>query len=89
MGLRIAGLPTAARFAPFDRRGSGQPTDPWHRQARWIVDAAGGDELLLNDHDALDELRGDRPATHVVRSVAGNADATYWAVLDVLAASRQ
>jgi predicted kinase len=75
--------PTEA-IARFHRR-SDDDADPWHQRVRAIVEAEGGDAVLAGFCQALQELAAVRPRTAVVRSVDGAIDATYDAVLDVLA----
>jgi hypothetical protein len=77
--------PTEA-IARFHRRGD--DVDPWHDHVRAIVETEGGDAVLTRYYQALQDLPTDRPRTVVVRSVDGAIDATYAAVLDIIANRR-
>lgn len=70
--------------ARFHRRGGSEPETDWHQQVRAIVEADGGDELVAGYHRGLEALLEKRPATIVIRSIEGDADGTYWALLEAL-----
>jgi hypothetical protein len=69
--LRDASGDVADRF----RRRSGD--DPWHAEVLRLVEAAGGDEVILGHARRLDALVAARPGTLVVESVEGDEDGTY------------
>lgn len=60
-------------------------SDPWHPIVQKIVAESGGDEHLRAYASKLNQLLAERPATKVVRSVAGEVDATYDALRAALA----
>jgi predicted kinase len=72
-------------IARFDRRGGDDP-DPWHTRVRDVVDEMGGADYLRDMYDALADVLAARPAYAVVESAEGEVDATYAALLEVLAA---
>jgi hypothetical protein len=67
----------ASSVARFDRRGAGEPTDPWHGQVRTIVAANGGEAALRRCHAALEQLLHERSDAVVIDSVEGSVDETY------------
>ena len=68
----------------FERRGGDDP-DPWHDEVRTMVGAAGGAAHLDAMMHRLDEVTAARTSYRRVRSVEGEVDATYAALLEVLA----
>ena len=72
--------------ARFHARGT-VDADPWHDEVRRIVLAEGGDDVLRHYHRALSALLDQRPDTLQVRSVAGDPDGTYRAVLGAVGAT--
>jgi len=75
----------AASVERFHRRGGADPADPWHAQAREIVAAEGGDELLRAYHSGLEHLAVLRPEAVVVTSIEGEIDQTYDSLVASLA----
>ena len=75
-----------AAVSRFHLRGD-DGRDPWHDQVREIVRAQGGDEVLTHYHRALLTLQEERPDARVVRSVAGDTEGTYRAVLGAVGAT--
>jgi predicted kinase len=67
--------------ARFHRRGG---PDPWHDEARAVVAAAGGDEVLERYLAGLTEVLAARTDTKVVRSVEGDPEHTWAALREVL-----
>ena len=70
--------------ARFDRRGADDDDDPWHEQVREVVLEMGGDDYLRDMYDALAGVLAERSSYVVVRSVEGELDATYEALLRAL-----
>lgn len=69
----------------FNRRGAEEPVDPWHGEVRAIVAAQGGDDVLIQYHQGLQELIAARPNAVVVESCEGDVDETYRQLIDSLA----
>jgi hypothetical protein len=67
----------ASAVARFHRRGGVEPEEAWHAQVQAIVEAEGGDEMLLAQHGALERLLLVRPDVVVIRSVEGEVEQTY------------
>lgn len=76
----------AEAVARFHRRG-GDGADAWHEQVRAIVQAQGGDEVLASSYRKLREQLVQRPDTIAVRSVEGDPQGTYRAVLRAVGAT--
>ena len=70
----------------FERRGDDDSDpDPWHDEVRTMVGDAGGAEHLDAMMQRLREVTGARTSYRRVRSVEGEVDVTYAALLEVLA----
>ena len=67
----------AGAISRFERRGDGEPDDPWHDQVRAIVAANGGRDALARTHAALRQLLDERPDARVIESVDGSVETTY------------
>ncbi len=73
----------ASATARFHRRGD-TAADPWHAQVRRIVADQGGDEELARCYSGLRALLSQWPDSVAVRSVQGDLEGTYEAVLTVV-----
>lgn len=71
----------AARLAVRSRRAE----RPEHALAAELLARAGGPQALTDKHSRMRDLVRSRPGTHVVRTVDGDPDAGYRALLALLA----
>lgn len=74
----------ASVVARFHRRGDDGIDVAWHRQVQEIVRSQGGDGVLVECHDALTALAGQRPDAVVIQSRAGDVEGTYRQLLAAL-----
>lgn len=58
----------------------------WHQQVTGLVAASGGDALLAQMYDDLEDVLRQRPDVRIVRSIAGDPESTYDAVMHALSA---
>lgn len=73
-----------ASVTRFHRRGDSEPDNPWHEHVRGIVEAEGGDAVLVRNHAALEGLLARRPAIVVITSSEGSIDQTYRSLTESL-----
>jgi len=73
-----------ASVARFHRRGGSEPDDPWHEHVRTIVDAEGGDAVLVRNHAALESLLAERAEMVLIPSSEGAIDQTYRSLIESL-----
>lgn len=74
----------AASVSRFHRRGGAEQDDPWHGHVRTIVDAEGGDEVLVRNHAALEGLLATRPGMVLIPSREGEIGQTYRLLIESL-----
>jgi predicted kinase len=73
-----------ASVARFHRRGDSEPDDRWHEHVRTIVEAEGGDAVLVRNHAALEGLLAERPGMVLITSSEGAIDQTYRSLMESL-----
>jgi len=56
--------------------------DPWHTEVRGLVERQGGADVLAGYEKGLAKVVAERPDVRVVRSVEGDPDGTWGALVD-------